>query len=136
MFRNPFSKIDPDTKVDFEISPEANPISQQPVMNEKDRNSGSENIDKNRDLGRLSFLEMSRIDIKPPKERGWENVPKIPCVIATTHLSDIDVQEVAMIVAKKRKIGIASQLTNLTVFKPFVKLIGEKNFFPITNKFT
>src|SRR5690606_37860772 len=42
---------------------------------------------------------------------------------------------VAMAVAGTRKIGVASQETNLTfpLYKPFVEAIGKENFFPITN---
>ncbi len=83
-------------------------------------------------------FEVSRFDIKKPTVEGLENLPPSPCVVATTHLSDIDVQEVAMVVAKMRRIGIASQETNLTYlpFVPFVITIGKENFFPITNRYS
>ncbi|KKQ96691.1 MAG: hypothetical protein A3C27_03065 [Candidatus Levybacteria bacterium RIFCSPHIGHO2_02_FULL_39_36] len=80
-------------------------------------------------------FKVSRFDIKKPTVEGLEKLPPTPCVVATTHLSDIDVQEVAMVVANQRKIGIVSQETNLTfpLYKPFVAAIGKENFFPITN---
>lgn len=80
-------------------------------------------------------FEVSRFDIKKPSVEGLENLPPTPCVVATTHLSDIDVQEVAMVVAKQRKIGIVSQETNLTfpLYRPFVAAIGKENFFPVAN---
>jgi hypothetical protein len=89
---------------------------------------------KNSLLFRKVF-ESSRFDIKKPIVEGFENIPLIPCIIATTHLSDIDVQEIAMVVADRRKIGMVSQETNLTFppSKPFIALIGKDNFFPIAN---
>ncbi|EKD64816.1 MAG: hypothetical protein ACD_50C00298G0002, partial [uncultured bacterium] len=43
-------------------------------------------------------LEISRFDIKKPTVEGLEKLPPTPCVIATTHLSDIDIFEIATIV--------------------------------------
>lgn len=85
--------------------------------------------------GHLGLLELSRFDIKKPTVEGRERLPQGPSVIATTHLSDIDVQEIAVEVAKDRKIGIASQASNLTaaIFRPFVNVIGKENFFPLSN---
>ena len=74
--------------------------------------SGSQN--QERSSRRLKVFEVSRFDIKKPTVEGLDNIPPQPCVIATTHLSDIDVQEVALAIADKRKVGIASQETNLT----------------------
>ncbi len=88
-----------------------------------------------RNTGRLGLLELSRFDIRKPTVEGREKLPQGPSVIATTHLSDIDVQEIALEVAKDRKIGIASQASNLTaaIFRPFVNAIGKENFFPLSN---
>ncbi len=85
--------------------------------------------------GHLGLLELSRLDIKKPTVEGRERLPQGPSVIATTHLSDIDVQEVAAEVARDRKIGIASQASNLTaaIFRPFIGIIGKENFFPLSN---
>ena len=82
-------------------------------------------------------LGISRFDIKKPTIEGLENLPSTPCVVATTHLSDIDVQEVVVAVANIRKVGMATQSTNLThpLFEPFFKLMGMNNFFPITNTY-
>ncbi|SRR5258706_2386242 len=87
---------------------------------------------------RMRILEISRFDIKKPKVEGLDQLPKTPCVVATTHLADIDVPEVAQALAGSRKIGIASQETNLTnpLFAPFVKAVGRDNFFPVTNSIT
>lgn len=85
--------------------------------------------------GHLGLLELSRFDIKKPTVEGRERLPQGPSVIATTHLSDIDVQEIAAEVAKDRKIGIASQASNLTaaIFRPFIRVMGRENFFPLSN---
>lgn len=99
---------------------------------------GNENKNQRSPFRVRKVFEVSRFDIKKPSVEGLENLPDIPCVVATTHLSDIDVQEITMVVANQRKIGIASQETNLTFapFVPFVKAIGRENFFPVTNSYS
>ncbi|KKQ28693.1 MAG: hypothetical protein A3H17_00350 [Candidatus Levybacteria bacterium RIFCSPLOWO2_12_FULL_37_14] len=80
-------------------------------------------------------LEISRFDIKKPTVEGLEKLPPTPCVIATTHLSDIDIFEIATIVANRRKVGVASEATNFTVplFQPYLAVVGKENFFPMVN---
>ncbi len=131
-------------KLDFVNPPENTPTGAEnfsmKAQQEKFLGGGS---DDNQNQERSSFrvrkvFEVSRFDIQKPTVEGLEKLPPTPCVVATTHLSDIDVQEVAMVVANQRKIGIASQETNLTYapFVPFVKAIGRENFFPVTNSYT
>lgn len=102
-----------------------------------DLRDNSQSASKEKSSLRLKVFKLSRFDIKKPKVEGLEKIPPTPCVIVTTHLSDIDVQEVVMAVAGRRKVGVASQVTNLTFppFKPFVAAIGKDNFFPVTNLF-
>lgn len=127
-------------KVDFLNPPESAPEGAQDFSMKTQRDKflggGSSRPKKQeRNSRRLKVFEISRLVIEKPKLEGVENIPPNPCIIATTHLSDIDVQEVAMAVANIRKIGIVSQETNLTdpKFVPFVKAIGKENFFQIAN---
>jgi len=81
------------------------------------------------------ILGFSRLDIQKPTVEGIENLPLIPCIISTTHLSDVDVQEILLTVAEKRKVGMICQQTNLKPFllKLFIAIMGRNNFFTITN---
>ncbi len=92
-------------------------------------------MEKDRSDRRLKVLEMSRVDIHKPVVKNRELLPDTPCVIATTHISDIDVQEIASIIGEDRKIGVSSLSTNLTfpLFAPFVNAVGRENLFPISN---
>jgi len=78
---------------------------------------------------------LGRLAIKKPSIEGRENLPQTPCIIATTHLSDIDEQMIAADAGHDRKIGLASFATNqkFIVFKPFITLSGRDNFYDITN---
>lgn len=81
------------------------------------------------------ILGFSRFDIQKPTVEEIENLPSSPCVISTTHLSDVDVQEIVMAVADKRKVGMVCQETNLRplFLRPFIALMGRNNFFTIKN---
>lgn len=128
-------------KVDFVNPPEGTPEGAEDFSMKAQQDkflggSSQNNTQQERSPFRVrKVFEVSRFDIKKPTVEGLEKLPPTPCVVATTHLSDIDVQEVAMAVANIRKIGIASQETNLTYapFVPFVKAIGKENFFPVAN---
>lgn len=127
---------DEQTKVDFLNPPESTPEGAQDFSMKAQQDkflggaSGGEKSSR-----RLRVFEVSRFDIKKPTVEGIEKLPPNPCVVATTHLSDIDVQEIAMVVANQRKVGIVSQETNLTfpLYRPFVAAIGKENFFSIAN---
>lgn len=137
-----------EARVDFLNSPEGGSEGpqnfsmrvQQQRFRDKFLGGSSNGPDKQRERSskRLNVFEISRFDIKKPTVEGLEKIPPQPCVIATTHLSDIDVQEVALAVADQRRVGVASQETNLTFapFVPFVKAIGKENFFPVTNSYS
>lgn len=127
-------------KVDFLNPPESSPAGAEnfSMKAQKDKFLGGPSGESKNEKSSLrvrKVFEVSRFDIKKPTVEGLENLPDKPCVVATTHLSDIDVQEVAMVVANQRKIGIVSQETNLDfpLYKPFVAAIGRENFFPIAN---
>lgn len=81
-------------------------------------------------------LEKLRILYKKPTVEGRENLPAGPCVIATTHLSTFDVPEIAGEIMKGRKTGIAMQssIYEHPLLRPFVKMMGKNNLFPISNR--
>lgn len=81
------------------------------------------------------ILGFSRFDIQKPTVEGIKNLPSSPCVISTTHLSDVDVAEIVMTVGDKRKVGMVCQETNLRplFLRPFISLMGRNNFFTIKN---
>jgi len=72
---------------------------------------------------------------------GWENFynlkPGINPVIATTHLSDVDVQIGANIFSNLVDVGVASMQTNQTdaLIGKLVALAGKDNFFDVFNTF-
>ena len=83
----------------------------------------------------------SEFFIKPPRTQGLNNLTQIPqnqpLIIASTHLSDIDVQTVAANIAPYRNVGIASQASNQRDFLigSFLRLAGIANVFGITNEY-
>ncbi len=83
----------------------------------------------------------SRFFIKAPAIQGLNNLTEIPLdkplVIASTHLSDIDVQTIAAFVASYRNVGIASQTSNQRhpIIGTFLRIAGIENVFGITNEY-
>lgn len=134
---------DSKAKVDFENPIEGTPEGAENFSIEEQRDrflggsSGGNSQNEKTPLRFRKVLEVSRFDIKKPTIEGIENLPKVPCVVATTHLSDIDVSEVVMAIAGQRKVGIVSQETNLRYppFKPFIAAMGKENLFSIENDF-
>lgn len=84
---------------------------------------------------RLGLLKVIRVDIREPSVVGEENLPKEPCVVATSHLSDVDLLAVVLAIMgiDQRKIEISSQKTNFDLFLPAIKVLGRDNFYPIQN---
>ena len=84
---------------------------------------------------RLGLLDYIQINIREPFVEGGENLPNYPCVVATSHLSDVDVLAVvrAIMGVDQRKIGISSQKTNFDLSLPAMKLAGLDHFFPLQN---
>lgn len=88
-------------------------------------------------LKRLRALEKLRLFLyKKPTVEGRQNLPSGACVVATTHLSGYDVPEVAAELMKNRNAGMAMQSTilNFPMLRPFIHLMGEEDFFPISNR--
>lgn len=83
----------------------------------------------------------SEFFIKPPKIQGLNNLTQIPpdqpLVVASTHLSDIDVQTIAANIAPYRNVGMASQVSNQRNFISgnFLRFAGIENVFGITNEY-
>ena len=82
----------------------------------------------------------SEFFIKTPTIEGLDNLTQIPLdqplVIASTHLSDIDVQTIATNIAQYRDIGIASQSSNQRniITGSFLRIAGNENIFGITDE--
>lgn len=81
----------------------------------------------------------SEFTIKRPSIEGLQHLsevpPNKPLVVATTHLSDVDVTAVAAAINEYRNVGIASQTSNQTdpVMKIGIKAIGKEHFFGVKN---
>jgi hypothetical protein len=87
-------------------------------------------------------LEVNRALVTtPPEVKGWENFYNLPDgirpVVATTHMTDTDVQIGASIFSPLVDVGVASLQTNQTdaLIGKLVALAGKENFFNIANTF-
>ncbi|GIW61630.1 MAG: hypothetical protein KatS3mg089_0482 [Patescibacteria group bacterium] len=73
--------------------------------------------------------------------KGWENYYALPeninPVIATTHLTDTDVQITALAFSQVADIAVASMKTNQQdkFIGKLISLAGRENFYDISNKF-
>src|SRR3989344_5220310 len=89
-------------------------------------NSPLENTSKpEKSSGRIRLaLGYSELEVKPTVE-GLENLPSTPCIVAVTHLSNVDLPQVALAIIDKKKIGFVGYKN------PLLRVMGRDNFFPI-----
>ncbi len=87
-------------------------------------------------------LEINRGLVTPPPEvKGWEYFYSLPDtlhpVIATTHMTDTDVQVGASVFANVVDVAVASMQTNQAdkLIGKLVSLAGRGNFFDVANTF-
>lgn len=83
----------------------------------------------------------SKFFINSPKIQGLNNLVQIPpdqpLIVASTHLSDIDVHTIAANIAPYRNVCIASRTSNQRDFimGSYLRLAGIENVFGITNEY-
>ncbi|MBI2049353.1 1-acyl-sn-glycerol-3-phosphate acyltransferase [Candidatus Roizmanbacteria bacterium] len=69
-------------------------------------------------------LGYSGLEVRSTVE-GIEKLPLRPCVVAVTHLSNVDMPQVALAMADRRKVGFVGYENPLSL------IVGRENFFPI-----
>lgn len=147
-----FLKDEDSTKLDYEVSSETGPGEKAANWHpDKFLGGGSENVSPptenalapRKKIPRIGWTSRlnSESKLHKPTVDGLENLTAIPenqeLIIATTHLSDIDMETAISTVSPYRDVSVASQSTHLEnpIFGRLMRWATENEIYGVSSKF-